>query len=109
MRTHTIPISFIRKPVKKIQLTEFTSRIPTENPKPETKLRKEFLLDAIAQIATVKIRSGRTFDQSEGVNGNNRTNMLDTQALIDTRRFQRNKGQIDCIHSKLQSHVNKKH
>ena len=38
---------------KEIKFTDFISRNPTENPEPEKNYEEEFVINAIAQIATV--------------------------------------------------------
>ena len=43
----------------------------------------------------VNARIGKIFNRSDGENAENETNMRDTRSLIDTRRYQTNKSQID--------------
>ena len=50
----------------------------------------------MTQLATVNARIGRIFNQSVGANTDNETNMHDIRTLIDTRRYETNKGCIDC-------------
>ena len=69
---------------KEIKFTHFMRRNPTENPEPEENYEEEFVINAIAQLATVNARIGRIFNQSEGESTDNTTNMHDTHTLIDT-------------------------
>ena len=75
---------------KEIKFTDFISRNPTENPEPEENYEEEFVINAIAQLITVNARIGRIFNQSNLMNTDNETNMLDTRSLIETRRRQTN-------------------
>ena len=72
---------------KKIKFTDFVSRNPTENPEPEENYEEEFVINAIAQLATANARIGRIFDQSEDATTATEANMSDTRSLIDTRRY----------------------
>ena len=65
------------------------------------------MINAIAKLATVNIRFGRVFDQSDGANADNKTNKRDTHALIDTRRYQTNKSHFWSTYSTLQPHRDK--
>ena len=88
---------------KEIKFTDFISRNPTENPEPEENYEEEFVLNAIAQLATVNARIGRIFDQSEDATTAAEANMRDTRSLIDTRRHQTNKSHIDSNY-RIQQH-----
>ena len=77
---------------KEIKLTDFISRNPSENPEPEKNYEAEFVINAIAQLATVNARIKRNFDQSDYVKTANETNMHGTLSLIDTWRQQTNNG-----------------
>ena len=44
-------------------ITDFISRNLTENPEPEKNYEEEFVINAIAQLATASARIGRIFDQ----------------------------------------------
>ena len=74
---------------KEIKFTDFISRNPTENPEPEENY-EEFVINAIAQLATANARIGRVFDKSNGADAAKEVNMHDTRSLIDTRRYQTN-------------------
>ena len=82
---------------KEIKFTDFISRNPTEKPEPEENYEEEFVINAIAQLATVNARIGRIFDQSEDATTAADANMRDTRSLIDTRRYQTNKSHIDLL------------
>ena len=79
---------------KEIKFTDFISRSPTEKPEPEKNYKEELVTNAIAQLAPVNARIGRIFNQSDDANTTNEINMHGTRSLIDTRRRQRNNGQI---------------
>ena len=49
---------------KEIKVTDFVSRNPTEKPEPEENYKEEFVINAIAQLATVNACIGRIFNQS---------------------------------------------
>ena len=68
----------------KSKFTDFISQKPTENSKPEENYEEEFVINAIALFATVNVRIGRVFNQSEAANTVSETNMHDTHTLIDT-------------------------
>ena len=88
---------------KETKFTDFISRNPTENPEPEENYEEEFVINAIAQLATVNARIGRIFDQSEDATTATEANMRDTRSLIDTRRYQTNKRHIDSNY-RIQQH-----
>ena len=88
---------------KEIKFTDFISRNPTENPESEENYEEEFVINAIAQLATVNARIGRIFDQSEDATTAAEANMRDTRSLIDTRRHQTNKSHIDSNY-RIQQH-----
>ena len=88
---------------KDIKFTDFISRNPTENPEPEENYEEQFVINAIAQLATVNARIGRIFDQSEDATTAAEANMRDTRSLIDTRRYQTNKSHIDSNY-RIQQH-----
>ena len=79
---------------KEIKFTDFVHRNPTENPEPEKNYKEEFVINAIAQLATVNARIGRIFNQSDDANTTSETNMQGTRLLIDTRRRQTNNSHI---------------
>ena len=68
---------------KEIKFTDFISRNPTENPEPEENYEEEFVINAIAQLATVNARIGRIFDQSEDATTAAEANMRDTRSLAN--------------------------
>ena len=80
---------------KEFKFTDFISRNPTKNPEPEENYDEELVINAIAQLPTLKIRKGQIFNQSDGANAVNEANMLATRSLKGTRRFQTNKGQTN--------------
>ena len=88
---------------EEIKFTDYISRNPTENPEPEENYEEEFVINAIAQLATVNARIGRIFDQSEDATTASEANIRDTRSLIDTRRYQTNKSHIDSNY-RIQQH-----
>ena len=60
------------------------------------------MINAIAQLATVNVRIGRIFNQSETENAVNKTSMHDTRTIIDTRHCRANKSHIDSNYNSLQ-------
>ena len=88
---------------KEIKFTDFISRNPTENTEPEENYEEEFVINAIAQLATANARIGRILDQSNDAITANETNMHDTRSLIDTRHHQTNKSHIDSNY-RIQQH-----
>ena len=90
-RLNHFDISLKHTAAKEIKLTDFISRNPTENSEPEENYEEEFVINAIAQLATVNAGIGRIFNQSDGENEKNGIDMHDTRSLIDTRRHQTNK------------------
>ena len=62
---------------KEIKFTDFISRNRTENPEREENYEEEFVINAIAQLATVNARIGRIFDQSEDATTAAGANMRD--------------------------------
>ena len=64
---------------KEIKFTDFISRNPTEIADPEENYEEEFVINAIAQLATANYRIGRIFNQS---------NHSNTAVMHDTRRTQ---------------------
>ena len=88
-RLNHFDISLKHTAGKEIKFTDFISRNPTKNPtEPEENNEEEFVINAIAQLATVHARVGRIFNQSDGENTTNETNMRDTRSLNVTRRYQ---------------------
>ena len=81
---------------KEIKFTDFISRNNTKNPEREENYEEEFVINAIAQLATANARMGRIFDQSNGAGTANEANMHDTRSLIDTRRYQTCKSHFDA-------------
>ena len=90
-RLNHFDISLKHTAGKEIQFTDFISRNPTENPEPKENYEEEFVSNAIAQLATVNARTGRIFNQSDGENETNGTDMHDMRSLIETRRHQKHK------------------
>ena len=72
---------------KEIKFTDFISRNPTENQEPEENYEAEFVINAIAQLATANARIGRIFNQSNDAITTNEANMHATRSLIDTQRY----------------------
>ena len=62
-RLNDFDISLKHTAGKEINFTAFISRNPTENPEPEKNYEEEFVINAIAQLATVNARIGRIFNQ----------------------------------------------
>ena len=81
-RLNHFDISLKHTAEKEIKFTDFISRNPTETAEPERKYEEEFVINAIAQVATVNGRNGRIFDQSEN---SNTANMHDTRTRTGTR------------------------
>ena len=67
---------------KEINFNDFISRNPTEIAFPKEMYEEEFVINAIAQLATVNGRVGRIFDQSENTN---MANMHDTNMRTGKR------------------------
>ena len=81
-RLNHFDISLKHTAGKEIKFTDFISRNPTETVEPEENYEEEFVINAIAQLATVNGRIGRIFDQSEN---SNTANMHDTRTRTGTR------------------------
>ena len=64
---------------KEIKFTAFIRRNPTEIAEPEKNYEEEFVINAIAQLATANYRIGRIFNQS---------NHSNTAVMHDTRRIE---------------------
>ena len=77
---------------KEIKFTDFISRNPTENADPEENYEEEFVINAIAQLATVNERIGRIFNQSENSNTTKMDNMHDTRKRTGTSHCKTNNG-----------------
>ena len=105
-RLYHFDISLKHTAGKEIKFTEFISRNPTKNPEPEENYEEEFVINAIAQLATVNARIGRIFNESDGENETNVVDMHDTRSLIDTRRHQTNTNHIDSNYRAIQPHSN---
>ena len=75
---------------KAIKFTDFFSRNNTENAEPEEKYDEEFVINAIAQLATVNGRIGRDFNQSENRKTDKTANMHDTHTRTGTRHCKTN-------------------
>ena len=101
-RLNHFDISLKHSAGKEIKFMDFISRNPTEKPEPEENYEEEFVINAIAQLATVNACIGRIFNQSETENAVNKTNMLDTRTLIDTRRRKANNSHINSHYHSLQ-------
>ena len=97
-----LDISLKHSAGKGIEYTDFISSNPTEKPEPAENYGKEIVVNAIAQLATVNARIGRTFNQSETENTVSETNMHDTRTLLDRLRCQTSKSQINSNYYKLQ-------
>ena len=67
------------------------------------------MINAIAQLATVNVRIGRIFNQSDDAKTANETNMQDTRSLIDTRRRQTSNGHIHSNYHTLQHSLETNH
>ena len=91
---------------EEFKFTDFMSRNPTENPEPEKNHEEEFVFNAIEQLATVSARIGRIFNQLDGENAINETNMRDTRSLNDTLRYQTNKSHFDSDYRAQQLNSN---
>ena len=87
---------------KENEFSNFVCQTLTKNPDPEKNYEEEFLIHAIARLATVNARIGRIINQSEAANTDSGTNMHDTRTLIDTRRYQTNNGHIDSNYHTIQ-------
>ena len=74
-RINHFDISLKHTAGKEIKFTDFISSNPTETAEPEENYEEEFVINAIAQLATVNGRIGRIFDQSEN---SDTANMHDT-------------------------------
>ena len=83
---------------KEINFTDSISRNPTKTAEPEENYEEEFVINAIAQLATVNGRIGRIFDQSEN---SNTANMHDTRTRTGSRNSKTNTN-----HSNLNSTAN---
>ena len=70
-RLNHFDISLKHTAGKEIKFTDFIIRNPAENPEPEDNYEEEFVINAIAQLATVNARIGRIFNQSDGENKTN--------------------------------------
>ena len=101
-RLNHFDISLKHTAGKEIKFTDFFSRDPTEKPEPEENYNEEFVINAIAQLATVNARLRRIFNQSETENAANKTNMHGTRTLIDTRRRKANNSHIHSQYYSLQ-------
>ena len=87
---------------KEIKFIDFISRNPTEIPEPVENYEEKFVINAIAQLATINARIGRVFNQSDDAKTTNETNKHDTRSLIDTRRWQTNNGHYHCNYHTVQ-------
>ena len=94
-RLNHFDISLKHTAGKEIKFTDFISRNPIEIPKLEENYEEEFVINGIAQLATVNVRIGRNSNQSDGQNETIGINMHDTRSLFDTRRHQTNTSHID--------------
>ena len=103
-RLNHFDISLRHSAGKEIKFSDFISRNPTKNLEPEVKY-EEFVINSIAQLATVNVCIGRIFNQSDGENSTNGTNMRDTRSLIDTRRYQTNKSHCDSNYHTQHPHL----
>ena len=109
-RLNHFDISLKHTAGKEIKFTTFISRNPTETAEPEENFEEEFVINAIAQLATVNGRIGRIFDQSEN---NNTANMQDTRSRTGTRYSKTNTNHSNLtanqinntIHDNRKSHI----
>ena len=110
-RLNHFDISLKHTAGKEIKFTNFISRNPTETAAPEENYEEEFVINAIAQLATVNGRIGRIFDQSEN---SNTTNMHDTRYSWTGTRYSKTNtnhsnltaNQINnAIHDNCKSHT----
>ena len=90
-RINHFDISLKHTAGKEIKFPVFISRKPTEILEPEKNNEEEFVINALAQLASVNVGIGRIFNQSDDANTTNGTNMRDTRPLKETRRYQTNK------------------
>ena len=67
-RLNHFDISLKHTAGKEITFTDFISGYPTENPEPEENKEEELVINAITQLATVNVRIGWIFNQSDGAN-----------------------------------------
>ena len=67
-RLNHFDISLKHTAGKEINFTDFISGNPTENPEPEENNEEELVINAITQLATVNVRIGWIFNQSDGAN-----------------------------------------
>ena len=101
-RLNHFDISLKHTTRKQIKFTDIISQNPTEELEPEKKYEEEFVIKAIAQLATLNARIGQIFNQSEAENTVSEVNMHDTCTLIDTQRCQTIKSEISSISYILQ-------
>ena len=109
-RLNHFDISLKHTAGKEIKFTDFISRNPTETAEPEENYEEEFVINAIAQLATVNGRIGLIFDQSEN---SNTANMHDTRTRIGTRYSKTNTNHFNLtanqinntIHDNRKSHI----
>ena len=95
---------------KEIKITDFVSRNPTETAEPEENYKEEFVINAIAQLATVNGRIGRIYEQSEN---SNTANMHDTRTRTGTRYSKTNTNHSNVtanqinntIHDNRETHI----
>ena len=86
-RRNHFDISLKNTASKELKFTDFISRNPTEIAELEENYGEEFVIKAIALLATVNSQNGRIFDQSENTNA---ASMHDMHTQTGTRRSKTN-------------------
>ena len=82
---------------KEVEFTDIINLNPAETSEPEKHYEEESVINSISQLATVKGRDGRIFNQSQGANTEKMVNIHDTRTRIDTRHYQTNRCHL-CSH-----------
>ena len=105
-RLNHFDISLKHTAGKEIKFTNFISRNPTETAEPEENYEEEFVINAIAQLATVNGRIGLIFDQSEN---SNTANMHDTRTRIGTRYSKTNTNHFNLTANQINNTIHDNH
>ena len=92
---------------KETKFTDFISCNPTENAEPEANYEEVFVINAIAQLATVYGRIGRIFNQSENSNTTKTDSMHDTRKWTGTRGCKTNNGHSNSTLTAYQTNIDK--
>ena len=92
---------------KESKFTDFISRNPTETADPEENYGEEFVINAIAQLATVNKHIGRIFNQSENSNTAKTDNMHDTRKRTGTNHCKTNNGHSNSTLTAYQTTTDK--